>query len=340
VRRPSGSARSAASHQPITIAATGRTTVYLKASTAACIMGVATCQRLTRNCAPGPGPVKSQGLLPIASGLPESPLTDPLGDVGDPQPVRARRGEGPLDMVQPAVRGGPGYGRARPRGARDTRQAWVFHQPLGRAPRDRLGVGELRLAGELGVDLADPVDAVVVLVDPLDDRRFNSSSRIARCDGGRSFAACRMPHQATTRSSVSPSPATTLVRLRVLSSLAYQPGREPAPLRPGRAGVLSPTTVEFAMGGSGSCPPMAAGCRATRRLVVGDHPPCSEGLHGGPPCVRCCHAPERSCVRAKCVRHDHQHHRWLLPAGGTAAARVAPVGDGESRVALPFASDR
>ncbi len=76
-----------------------------------------------------------------------------------------------------------------------------------------------------------------------------------------SAAGCtgaRMPHQATTRSSVSPSPATTLVRLRVLSSLAYQPGLAPAPLRPGRAVVLSPTTVEFAMGGSGSCPPIAA----------------------------------------------------------------------------------
>jgi hypothetical protein len=52
VRRPNRSAQGAASHQPITDPTTGRTTVYVQASTAACIMRVVTRQRLTSNHAP------------------------------------------------------------------------------------------------------------------------------------------------------------------------------------------------------------------------------------------------------------------------------------------------
>ena len=93
-----------------------------------------------------------------------------VGDTGDPQPVRAARGEGPLDVVEPAVRSAPWHRRARPRGTGDPTQAKIFNQPLRRATRHRLTVYELRLAGELGVDLTDPLDAVVVLVNTGDDR--------------------------------------------------------------------------------------------------------------------------------------------------------------------------
>ncbi len=156
-----------------------------------------------------------------------------------------------------------------------------------------------------------------------------------------SAAGCtgaRMPHQATTRSSVSPSPAATSSVCECCRSWPTARTRTGAAAARARRSALAHDR-RVRHGGSGSWAPIAAAVEP-RGPVSGDHPPCSEGLHGGSPCVRCCHAPERSCVRAKCVRHDHQHHRWLLPAGGTAAARVAPVGDGESRVALLFASDR
>src|SRR5215213_6194641 len=70
-------ARGAASHQPITNPATGRTTVYVEISTVGCIEGVATCQRLAPPCT-RPGSVKSQGLLPVALGPPESLPALPL----------------------------------------------------------------------------------------------------------------------------------------------------------------------------------------------------------------------------------------------------------------------
>ena len=93
------------------------------------------------------------------------------GQVRDPQLVRPRRGEVPLDQVTrpPGLRRGPG--RARRLVAQQPAQPLLAHQPLDRAPRHP-GALLARLPGELPVqlvpDLPDPVDAVVLLVDLLD----------------------------------------------------------------------------------------------------------------------------------------------------------------------------
>src|SRR4051794_32670127 len=113
VRRPNGSARGAASHQPITNPATGRTTVYVEISTVGCIEGVATCQRLAPPCT-RPGSVKSQGLLPVALGPPESLPALPLGDIADQLLARCGRREVPADQVGDAVITPVGRGQAGP----------------------------------------------------------------------------------------------------------------------------------------------------------------------------------------------------------------------------------
>ena len=62
-----------------------------------------------------------------------------VGEVGDPEPVRARGAEVALDQVGPAVGAGVGLGRSpglpTPLGALDS---GVSHQPLHAAPADLL----------------------------------------------------------------------------------------------------------------------------------------------------------------------------------------------------------
>jgi hypothetical protein len=51
--------------------------------------------------------------------------------------------------------------------------------------------------------------------------------------------------------------SSPIASVSVVASRAFHPKRAPTPLRPGKAIALSPRRVEFAMGGSNSCPPVA-----------------------------------------------------------------------------------
>jgi len=128
VRRPNGSARGAASHQPITNPATGRTTVYVQASTAGCVMWSGPLSAAHLTPCTRPGPVKSQGTLPATSRTPGPPPALPLGEVGDPQPVRRGRGELAVDQVRRSGRGRVGAGGPPPGAAADAVEAMVAGQ--------------------------------------------------------------------------------------------------------------------------------------------------------------------------------------------------------------------
>src|SRR5665647_1845701 len=88
-----------------------------------------------------------------------------VGDVSDPQLVRAAGGEVAVDQVGPGVRPGPRDRRARALRSGDPPQTGQPHQPVDRAAGDPVA-----LAVQLGVDLADPVDLVVGRMDVLDHR--------------------------------------------------------------------------------------------------------------------------------------------------------------------------
>src|SRR4051794_12196778 len=150
-------ALTAASHQPITNPATGRTTVYVEISRVGCIEGVATCQRLAPPCT-RPGSVKSQGLLPVALGPPESLPALPLGEVRDPDGIGTGLGEAPLHQVGRASSAGIGDRGAMPAAATGALQAEVAHQPLDGAAGHRTALTIQRQP-----DLAGAVDAVVDL---------------------------------------------------------------------------------------------------------------------------------------------------------------------------------
>ncbi|OLL70063.1 hypothetical protein Ae150APs1_6153c [Pseudonocardia sp. Ae150A_Ps1] len=60
-----------------------------------------------------------------------------VGDVGDPQPVRGRRGEVALDQVRAQVGAVGTDGGPRHPLPPDTAQACGFHEPADGAPRDR-----------------------------------------------------------------------------------------------------------------------------------------------------------------------------------------------------------
>lgn len=88
-------------------------------------------------------------------------------------------------------------------------------------------------------------------------------------------AACTSAHPSneTTRRnqpSLSPSPTSASQPLRVVALRAYPPGQPPVPLYLRHAVVLSATSVEFPMGGSGSCPPVATAVqiRGTTLLTI------------------------------------------------------------------------
>ena len=79
-----------------------------------------------------------------------------VGDVGDPQLVRCRRGEGAVHQVRAGVGPGAGDRGAWALGPRDPAQTGGAHQPMHGAAGDPVA-----LAVQLGVHLADAVDAVV-----------------------------------------------------------------------------------------------------------------------------------------------------------------------------------
>ncbi len=107
-----------------------------------------------------------------------------VGDVGDAQPVRGVGSEGAVDQVRPSVRAAAWHGRARALRPSDTAQPRLTHEALDRAAGDQVA-----LAAQLGVDLADAVDAVVVRVGFPDDRALLARSLTDLADGGRVFAA-------------------------------------------------------------------------------------------------------------------------------------------------------
>lgn len=89
-----------------------------------------------------------------------------------------------------------------------------------------------------------------------------------------STAACTTAHQhkgvaRPTQLRVSASPSITAGQsVRVVASRAYPPGHPPVPLYLRHAVVLSATSVEFPMGGSGSCPPVATAVQIRGTTVV------------------------------------------------------------------------
>src|SRR5215217_6645192 len=100
-----------------------------------------------------------------------------ISKVGEPERVRPRRPELPVDPIERARRG-----RVADRGphrlaAHRALKAHGFHQPHHRAAGDRDA-----LAGELAPDLPDPVDPEVRLKDPPDLDLQGTPSRLARRD--------------------------------------------------------------------------------------------------------------------------------------------------------------
>ncbi|OLL70020.1 hypothetical protein Ae150APs1_6158 [Pseudonocardia sp. Ae150A_Ps1] len=90
-----------------------------------------------------------------------------VGDVGDPQPVRGRRGEVALDQVRAQVGAVGTDGGPRHPLPPDTAQACGFHEPADGAPRDR-PVVHAAFAAQLCPDFPDAVDAVVLGVHACD----------------------------------------------------------------------------------------------------------------------------------------------------------------------------
>src|SRR5665648_40191 len=89
-----------------------------------------------------------------------------VGDVSDPQLVRAAGGEVAVHEIRARVRPGPRDRGARALGSGDPPQAGRAHEAVDSAARDPVA-----LAVQLGVNLADPVDPVVRRMDVPDHRR-------------------------------------------------------------------------------------------------------------------------------------------------------------------------
>jgi len=103
---------------------------------------------------------------------------------------------------------------------------------------------------------------------------------LSGCTSHHNVAAAK-PAPMSTRS----TSATSLSPVRVVTSHAYAPADAPAPLRRHRAVVLASNLVEFEMGGSGSCPPVAtsatiSGDTLVIRVAPGGNGICTSDLRG------------------------------------------------------------
>lgn len=78
------------------------------------------------------------------------------------------------------------------------------------------------------------------------------------------------------------SPSMTGAILRIVASHAYRARHAPSSFRLGHVVVLGPKEVEFPMGGSGSCPPVARAATMRgpelRLLLAPDHSSCTTDL--------------------------------------------------------------
>jgi hypothetical protein len=103
---------------------------------------------------------------------------------------------------------------------------------------------------------------------------------LSGCTTHHNSAAPKQSPTASTSAS-----ATPLAPVRVLASHAYAPADAPVPLRPHRAVMLAANRVEFEMGGSGSCPPVAASATISGDTLVipvvpGGNGICTSDLRG------------------------------------------------------------